>query len=106
MSQDVLKYQDSLSILCEHKAKYRTKNKSMFDFQHKCIFNFSVSLYASCILIGLFINGAIPLFYEISCEASYPVAEGVTGGFLTMINNVVGIMFLMVMLDKSIGENN
>ena len=64
----------------------------------------SVSLYASCILIGLFINGAIPLFYEISCEASYPVAEGVTGGFLTLINNLVGIMFLFIMLIKSIGK--
>ncbi|KAL3836655.1 hypothetical protein ACJMK2_022077, partial [Sinanodonta woodiana] len=57
-----------------------------------------VSLYASCILSFVFVNGGIPLFYEMSCEASYPVAEGVTGGFLTLANNLFGIMFLFMLL--------
>ncbi|KAH3703469.1 hypothetical protein DPMN_078505 [Dreissena polymorpha] len=60
-------------------------------------------LYAACVLIGVFINGGIPLFYEISCEASYPVAEGVTGGLMTFVNNLVGIGFLFIMLIKNIG---
>ncbi|XP_060551826.1 solute carrier family 49 member 4 homolog isoform X2 [Ruditapes philippinarum] len=63
------------------------------------------SLYAACILIGILINGGIPLFYEIACEASYPVAEGVTGGFLTLINNIIGICFLFVMLIPNIGQS-
>ncbi|XP_045209905.1 solute carrier family 49 member 4 homolog isoform X2 [Mercenaria mercenaria] len=64
-----------------------------------------VSLYAACILIGILFNGGIPLFYEIACEASYPIAEGVTGGFLTLINNIVGICFLFVMLIPNIGQS-
>jgi len=58
----------------------------------------------SCILIGVFINGGIPLFYEISCEASYPVSEGVTGGVMTLVNNFVGVCFLCIMLIKNIGK--
>lgn len=64
-----------------------------------------ISLYTACILIGILINGGIPLFYEIACEASYPVAEGVTGGFLTLINNIIGICFLFVMLIPNIGQS-
>lgn len=61
------------------------------------------SLYASCILIGVFINGTTPLFYEISAEASYPVAEGVTGGFYTLINNLTGTIFLSLVSVPNIG---
>ncbi|WAR05568.1 DIRC2-like protein [Mya arenaria] len=63
------------------------------------------SLYTSCILIGVFINGGVPLFYEITCEASYPVAEGVTGGVMTLVNGIFGILFLFVMYIKDIGTN-
>jgi len=70
-------------------------------FFHVCVY--SASLYTSCILIGVFINGAVPLFYEITCETSYPVAEGVTCGVLTLVNNLVGVMFLFIMLIPNIG---
>jgi hypothetical protein len=60
-------------------------------------------MYTACVLIGIFINGGIPLFFEIACEASYPVAEGVTGGLLTLLNNIVGICFLCVLLIPNIG---
>ncbi|XP_045209899.2 solute carrier family 49 member 4 homolog isoform X2 [Mercenaria mercenaria] len=63
-----------------------------------------ISMYTACILIGIFINGGIPLFFEIACEASYPVAEGVTGGLLTLLNNIVGICFLCVLLIPNIGR--
>lgn len=43
------------------------------------------------------------MFYEISCEASYPVSEGVTGGVMTLVNNLVGVAFLFIMLIKNIG---
>ncbi|XP_052253450.1 solute carrier family 49 member 4 homolog isoform X2 [Dreissena polymorpha] len=62
-----------------------------------------VSLYASCILIGIFINASIPLFYEICAEASYPVSEGISGGILTQVNQLFGSCFLLVMLVKNIG---
>ncbi|XP_046332330.2 solute carrier family 49 member 4 homolog [Haliotis rufescens] len=62
-----------------------------------------VSLYVSCILMGVFINGSIPLFYELGCEASYPIAEGVTVGVLTFANNLTGVIFLSVLQIPRIG---
>ena len=58
-------------------------------------FNLS-SIYAACILLGAFANATIPLYYELSCEASYPVAEGVTGGFYTLVMNLFGTVFLFI----------
>ncbi|XP_067687606.1 solute carrier family 49 member 4 homolog [Haliotis asinina] len=60
-------------------------------------------LYISSILVGVFINGSIPLFYELGCEASYPIAEGVTAGMLTSMNNLAGIIFLSVLMIPHIG---
>ncbi|XP_046573338.1 solute carrier family 49 member 4 homolog [Haliotis rubra] len=62
-----------------------------------------VSLYLSCILMGVFINASIPLFYELGCEASYPIAEGVTVGVLTIANNLTGVIFLSVLQIPKIG---
>ncbi|XP_069113459.1 solute carrier family 49 member 4 homolog isoform X2 [Argopecten irradians] len=63
----------------------------------------TVQLYASSIMGGMFLNGAIPLFYELACEAAYPVSEGLAGGFMTWLNNLFGIMFLMALLIPGIG---
>ncbi|XP_046573352.1 solute carrier family 49 member 4 homolog [Haliotis rubra] len=60
-------------------------------------------LYISSILVGVFINGSIPLFYELGCEASYPIAEGVTAGMLTSMYNLAGIIFLSVLMIPHIG---
>ncbi|XP_046338936.2 solute carrier family 49 member 4 homolog [Haliotis rufescens] len=62
-----------------------------------------VSLYISCILMGVFISGGTPLFYELGCEASYPIAEGVTVGVLTLANNLTGVIFLSVLQIPKIG---
>ncbi|XP_071103050.1 solute carrier family 49 member 4 homolog [Haliotis cracherodii] len=62
-----------------------------------------VSLYTSCILMGVFISGCIPLFFELGCEASYPIAEGVTVGVLTLANNLTGVIFLSVLQIPKIG---
>ncbi|XP_067687119.1 solute carrier family 49 member 4 homolog [Haliotis asinina] len=61
------------------------------------------SLYLSSILMGVFISASIPLFYELGCEASYPIAEGVTVGVLTLANNLTGVVFLSVMQIPGIG---
>ncbi|XP_046573380.1 solute carrier family 49 member 4-like [Haliotis rubra] len=61
------------------------------------------SLYLSNILMGVFIYASIPLFFELGCEASYPIAEGVTVGVLTIANNVTGVIFLSVMQIPKIG---
>ena len=49
-----------------------------------------------CIVTGLFINGTIPLYYELCVEATYPIAEGLTTGTLITMNNVGCAVFLVI----------
>ena len=50
-------------------------------------------LYTSVIASGLFYNGSLPLFFELAMECVYPVAEGLTGGILITVGNVVLLFF-------------
>lgn len=61
------------------------------------------ALYKSSILGGFFISGTIPLFYELTVESTYPVAEGVTTGALTLINNTFTVIFLLVLMVPKVG---
>ena len=63
----------------------------------------SDSLYKSSILGGFFVSGTIPLFYELTVETTYPVAEGVTTGLLTLINNTFTVIFLVVLTIPRVG---
>ncbi|CAG2219534.1 DIRC2 [Mytilus edulis] len=63
----------------------------------------TVQLYSSSILAGMFVNGGIALFYELCAETSYPVAEGVTGAFLTILNSTSGTVLLFVLQIPGIG---
>ena len=38
--------------------------------------NSTLALYFSSVLGGFFLNGSIPLFYELGVETTYPIAEG------------------------------
>lgn len=60
-------------------------------------------LYTAFIGGCLFLIGAMPLFYEISCEAAYPVSEGITTGFLTLLQNLGGTLVLLISLVPNIG---
>lgn len=46
-------------------------------------------LYTSCILVGVFINSSVPIFFEVSMETVYPVPEGITCGVVTFLGNLV-----------------
>lgn len=46
-------------------------------------------LYTSCILIGIFINSSVPIFFELFIETVYPVPEGITCGVVTFLGNLV-----------------
>ena len=61
-------------------------------------FCFAVVLWLTMIVSSMCIYGSIPLFFEVVCESTYPIAEGVTNGFLTWLNNVVGLVFLLVVM--------
>ncbi|XP_047457959.1 solute carrier family 49 member 4 [Mugil cephalus] len=51
-------------------------------------------LYTSCILVGIFINGSVPIFFELFIETVYPVPEGITCGVVTFLGNLVTGLFL------------
>ena len=53
-------------------------------------------LYAAGILLGIFVIGTTPLFYEMCAEAAYPVAEGVTGAMYTVVMGIFGIIFVTI----------
>ncbi|KAI3356076.1 hypothetical protein L3Q82_017339 [Scortum barcoo] len=46
-------------------------------------------LYTSCILVGIFINSSVPIFFELCIETVYPVPEGITCGVVTFLGNLV-----------------
>ena len=62
-------------------------------------------MFVSTCLASVFLNSGVALFYELSSEMCYPVAEGIIGGYLTLINNLIGIMFLSVLYIPNIGEH-
>ncbi|XP_013394520.1 disrupted in renal carcinoma protein 2 homolog [Lingula anatina] len=64
----------------------------------------TVMLYTSYILGGIFETGSTAFFYEIACEASFPTAEGVTTGFLTFLNNVCGLVFLFIFMIPNVDK--
>ena len=53
-------------------------------------------LYASSIVGTIFAQMTVPLFYELTVEAMFPVAEGLVTAALTSMTNVSMIGFLLV----------
>lgn len=49
----------------------------------------AATLYTSCILVGIFINSSVPIFFELFIETVYPVPEGITCGVVTFLGNLV-----------------
>ncbi|KAK3589570.1 hypothetical protein CHS0354_043025 [Potamilus streckersoni] len=60
-------------------------------------------VYTTLILVGLLLSASTPLFYETCCEATYPVAEGITNFALTLMNNIGGLVFLLIQMIPNIG---
>ena len=50
-----------------------------------------------------FMNGCLPLIYEMSCELAYPIHEGIVGVSLTIAINVAAVVFLLLGLVPNIG---
>ena len=64
----------------------------------------SVQLYISIILFCMLLGSTSPLYFEMACEVTYPVAEGVTNLVLTLLNNMGGLVFLIVLMIPNIGK--
>ncbi|KAL4635552.1 disrupted in renal carcinoma protein 2 [Arapaima gigas] len=54
----------------------------------------AATLYTSCILVGIFINSSVPIFFELFIETVYPVPEGITCGVVTFLNNLFAGLLL------------
>ena len=63
-----------------------------------------VGLYVCVVLQGLFSNGSIPLFYELSIEATYPVAEVATSAVLNILYNIIPLFFLGLFLIPNLSK--
>ena len=60
-------------------------------------------LFVAAIGAATFYTASIPVFIEMACEESYPVAEGLTSGFLSMVANFTASVFLLINLTPDIG---
>jgi len=55
------------------------------------------TLYTSCILLGIFLNSSVPIFFELFVETVYPVPEGITCGVVTFLSNVfMGVLLFFL----------
>ncbi|XP_078324118.1 solute carrier family 49 member 4 homolog isoform X2 [Crassostrea virginica] len=61
------------------------------------------SLYTAIVLATLLLNASVPLYYEMACEVTYPVAEGITNFVLTLVNNIGGLLFLLISMIPHLG---
>lgn len=105
----------SLSVFADHFAGYMkliviallggaTLSLTIFTLICAGILPFSKPiLYLTSILGGFFVNGTIPLFFEMAVESTYPVAEGITSGFLTFSNNFLQILFYIFPMIPNFG---
>jgi len=65
--------------------------------------DFSVYLAIAVSAMCFFMNGFLPLIYEMSCELAYPIHEGIVGVSITIAINVAAVVFLLLGLVPNIG---
>ena len=61
-------------------------------------------LYLTSVAGASFAFSLAPLFFEYTVELTYPIPEGLVGGFLTCFYNFVGIGFLCAFFIPNIGQ--
>jgi len=59
-------------------------------------------LYAAIIIATSAAYSCCPLFFEMTVELAYPVNESTVAGFLTAMNNLVGMFFLLLFFVPSL----
>ena len=62
-------------------------------------------LYMSTILATGLTYGCGPIFYEFTVEQVYPAPESLVGGFLAMVYNTVGMIFLLLFYIPALGKS-
>lgn len=69
-------------------------------------FFLTATLYTSCILVGIFINSSVPIFFEIFIETVYPVPEGITCGVVTFLSNLFTGLLLFFLTFYTTGKGS
>jgi len=65
-----------------------------------------VKLYLAIIIATSAAYSCCPLFFEMTVELAYPINEGTVAGFLTAMNNFVGMIFLFLFFVPSLSAGN
>ena len=61
------------------------------------------SLYAILTVCGISFCSASPLLFELTCETTFPVSEGLSTGLISCFANLIGFVFLLVLMIPNIG---
>ena len=69
-----------------------------------CFLLFPDLMYITQTLGSVCLSAGVPLLFELSCEVTYPVAEGITAGIVTWLSNLAGLIFLFIMMIPNIGK--
>jgi FLVCR family MFS transporter len=48
----------------------------------------------------MFLNGAIPLFFELVVEVTFPIGEATTAGTMMLLSNLIQVLWLLVPMDQ------
>ena len=60
-------------------------------------------MYATSIVGSVGVNAAMPLYFELAVEATYPVAEGLTTTSMTIVQNAPAALFLVLPMLPGLG---
>ena len=64
------------------------------------------TLYSAIMLATSVNYSCCPLFFEMTVELAYPINESTVAGFLTAMNNLVGMIFLFLFFIPSLQAGN
>lgn len=64
-----------------------------------------VQLYLAAVLQGLSNNGAVPLYFELAIETTYPVTEVCVSTIMNILYNVLPLLFLLIFLIPNVGTH-
>ena len=80
--------------LCDPISTFGMQSLRMLSLNHWNS-SFSEIIYVTVIIGSICLSGAVPLFFELTCEAAYPIGERVTNGFVALLNNVAALLFML-----------
>ncbi|ESN93457.1 hypothetical protein HELRODRAFT_194103 [Helobdella robusta] len=63
----------------------------------------TIQLHVAAVLQGLFNNGAVPLYYELAIESTYPISEICITTVMTFVYNFIPLFFLFIFFIPNVG---